>query len=43
MTTFIKARLKKLVRQTNIEKYRVAVHKILQNIISEQNSYLLYH
>ncbi len=35
MTTFIKATLKKLDRQTNIEKYRVAVHKILQNITSD--------
>ena len=38
MTTFMKAKLKKSDRQTNIEKYRVAVHKILQNIISEQKS-----
>ena len=28
--------LKKSERQTNNEKYRVASHKILQNIVSEQ-------
>ncbi len=29
--------LKKLDGQTNIDKYRGPTHKILQNIISEQN------
>ena len=37
----IKAKLKKSDRQTNLEKYRVAVNKILQSIISEPKSNLL--
>ncbi len=28
------------IRQINVNKYRVAAHKLLQNIISEQKSYL---
>ena len=32
MTTFIKGKLKKSERQTNIDNFRVAAHKILQNI-----------
>ncbi len=30
------------IRPTNIENYRVVIHKILQYIISEQKSYLLH-
>ncbi len=33
MTTFIKVMYKKSVGQTNIDKYRVAAYKILENII----------
>ncbi len=33
MTTFSKAKLKKSDGQTIIDKYRVAAHKILHNII----------
>ena len=36
MTTFIKAKLKKSEGQTNIGKYRVATHKILQNIFEQK-------
>ncbi len=34
--TFIKAKLKKSDGSTNINKYTVAPHKTLQNIISEK-------
>ena len=37
MTTFIKAKHKKSDRQTKVEKFRLTAHKILQNIILEQN------
>ena len=37
MTTFMKAKPKKLNGQTHIEKYRVSVFRICQNIISKQN------
>ena len=43
MTTFIKAKLKKSDGQMNIDKYRVAAHSTLQNIISKQNFNLLHH
>ncbi len=45
MTTTINAKLKKSDRLTNVEKYRVAVqiHKVLQNMILGQKSYLLRH
>ncbi len=43
MTTFTKVNLKKTDEQTNIDKYRVATHRILQNIISEQNFDLFHH
>ncbi len=33
MKSFIKAQLKKLDRQTNIDNYRGAAHDILQNLI----------
>ena len=36
MKSFIKAKLKKLDRQTNIDKHRGAAHELLQNIFSEQ-------
>ena len=39
MTTFIKVKLKKSDGQTNFDKYRLAAHKILQNIISGQKFY----
>ena len=38
-----KAKLKQSDGQTNIEKYRVAAHKMLQNIIAKQICYLLRH
>ena len=38
MKLFIKAKLKKLDRQTNIDKYRGAAHELLQNIFSGQMS-----
>ncbi len=37
MTTFIIVKFKKSDEQTNIVKYRVSAHKILQTIICEQN------
>ena len=37
MTTFIKAKINKSDDDTNIDKYRVAAHEILQNIISVFN------
>ncbi len=40
MTTFIKAKLKKSDEQTNIDKYRVFAHTILQNIILLQKKLL---
>ncbi len=36
MKTYIKAKLKKIDDQTNIDKYRVSAHKMLQPIISEK-------
>ncbi len=42
MTTFIKVNLKKSDRLTNIERNRIAAHKVLQNIISEQKSCLIF-
>ena len=42
MSAFIKAKLKNGDRQTNIDKYRLAVHKILQNIILDQKFDLLH-
>ena len=41
MTTIIEAKLKKWDRQTNVERYKVAAHKVLQNIFSVQTSYIL--
>ncbi len=45
MATSINAKLKKSDRQTNIEKYKVAVqlYKVLQKVILGQNFYLLRH
>ena len=37
IAALVKEKLKKSDDQTNIDKYRVIVHKILQNIMSEQN------
>ena len=37
MTIFIKGKLNKSDGQTNIDKYRVSQHKILQNIITEKH------
>ncbi len=37
MKTFIKARFKKTVKQTNIDKYKKASHQKLQNSISKQS------
>ena len=42
MTTLIKAKLKKSDRLKNIDKYRVAAHKILNIIIIELKSKILY-
>ncbi len=36
MKKYIKAKLKKFYGKTNIDKYRVAAHIILENIILEQ-------
>ncbi len=42
MTSFIKVKLNKSDEQTNIDKYRVSPHKILQNI-TDQKFDLLSH
>ena len=36
MTTFIEAKLKNLDKQTNIKRYTLAVHEMLENMISEK-------
>ena len=41
MTTFMKAKLGKSDGQTNMVKYIVAAHKLLQNLISSKN--LIYY
>ncbi len=41
ITTFIEAKLMTSYGQTNIENYRLSAHKILQNTMSVQKSYLL--
>ena len=43
MIPFIKTKLNKSDRQTNIDKYKVAAHKILQNILLKQKFDLLRH
>ncbi len=43
MTHSIKTKLKKTYGQTNIDKFGVAAHKMLLNIISEQKFNLLRH
>ena len=43
ITTLLKKTLKKWNGQTNTDKYRVAAHKILHDIISEQKLDLLSH
>ncbi len=43
MTTFTKAKLKKSDGQTNTEKYRVAAHKLFQNIRAKTLLSLFYY
>ena len=43
MITFLKVKLKNSDGQTNIDKYKVAAHKLLQNILSKQKFDLLRH
>ncbi len=41
MITFVRAKLKKLDRETNIDKIRVDTHTVLQNTTTEQTFDLL--